>query len=63
MKKYIQIFSDGSITFILDNNVNLKKIKISEKDHKNSFFKEKKRFIPELLITHQNIKTNIFKCC
>jgi hypothetical protein len=44
MKKYIQIFSDGSMTFILDNNVNLKKIKISEKDHKNSFFKEKKTF-------------------
>jgi hypothetical protein len=42
MKKYIRIFSDGSITFTLDNNVNLKKIKIYEKDHKNSFFKEKK---------------------
>jgi hypothetical protein len=45
MKKYIQIFSDGSITFNLDNNnVGLKKIKISEKDHRNLFLKEKKTF-------------------
>jgi hypothetical protein len=44
MKKYIKIFSDGSITFILDNSVNFKKIKVYEKDHKNSFFKEKKTF-------------------
>jgi hypothetical protein len=44
MKKCIQIFSDGSITFILDNSVNFKKIKVFEKDHKNSFLKEKKTF-------------------
>jgi hypothetical protein len=39
MKKYIQILSDGSLTFFLDKGIHLKKIKISDKDHKNFFLK------------------------
>ena len=42
MSKNIQIFSDGSIIFYFENIINLKKIKIIEKDHNNFFLNKKK---------------------
>jgi hypothetical protein len=42
MKKRIQVFSDGSISFIFENCSDLKKIKMYEKDHKNLFLKKKR---------------------
>jgi hypothetical protein len=43
MKKYIEVFSDGSVHFRFNSFVDLKKLKIHEKDHKNFFLNKKKK--------------------
>jgi hypothetical protein len=43
MKKYIEVFSDGSVNFRFNSFVDLKKLKIYEKDHKNFFLNKKKK--------------------
>ena len=43
MKKYVQIFSDGSVNFNFNNVVDSKKLKIYEKDHINFFLNTKKK--------------------
>jgi hypothetical protein len=40
----IQMFSDGSINFFFVNKINLKKLKVYEKDFKN-FFSNKNKII------------------
>lgn len=45
MKKYIKIFSDGSVSFHFNSGVKDKKFQILEKDHKKRFlFKKNKNF-------------------
>ena len=41
----IQMFSDGSINFFFVNKINIKKLKVYEKDFKNFFSNEKKNKI------------------
>ena len=41
--KLIKIFSNGSILFSYDSFINLKQIKIYEKDYKNFFLFKKER--------------------
>lgn len=43
MKKYIKIFSDGSVNFQLTINAKHKKFQILEKDHNNFFLNKKNK--------------------
>ena len=41
--KSVQVISNGSVVFSLENSVNEKQFRINEKDYKNCFLFEKKQ--------------------
>lgn len=43
MKKYIEIYSDGTLNYILNFSASIKKVKIFEKDHINFFLNIKQK--------------------